>query len=504
MQGIKSSLVASVLSRGWSAALTLALVPFSIRYLGIEAYGIVGIFASISATVVFLDLGLGPTLVRILNNPNADGVSAPTNRNALRTFEIACACVAIALMLFVVGLATPISTHWISVNDMTPETAGKAIAISGLALAAQWPSSLYSSGLTALNKQTQLAVLTFVASSIKFLVTIATIHFSPTLFAFFIAQIISNAAQTALLRTALWNSLPRPGHRPRFDASILRDSIGFAGGMTGITLTSIALTQADRFVLSKALDLKTFAAYVLAATLASGLYIIISPIYSVMYPRLAAAWQANNTGDQRKLYRFGAETIALMTFPLAITGAIYSSEILRLWTQDQTIGNIAGLTLGALLIGNMFNGIMNMPYALQIASGWTKLTLYTNLVSIIVVIPCLWIASRHHGMVGAACVWLTLNCAYLLITPSLVHKKILKGELALWYWSGVLRPLSVTLTIVGIFLVLKSVYNTHIPWFAEALLLWASMTVAVAGFSNQIRPTISRSLAAWATRVRLL
>ncbi len=109
MQDIKISLIASILSRGWSAVLTLALVPFAIRYLGVEAYGIVGVFASISATVVFMDLGLGPTLVRILNRPDAEGPAAPVYRNALKTFEVAYACIALALLLLVVALAIPIS-----------------------------------------------------------------------------------------------------------------------------------------------------------------------------------------------------------------------------------------------------------------------------------------------------------------------------------------------------------------------------------------------------------
>lgn len=491
MQGIKSSLVASVLSRGWSAALTLALVPFAIRYLGIEAYGIVGVFASISATVVFLDLGLGPTLVRILNHPEADGPSAPVYRNALKTFEVTYACVAMALLLLVIALSIPISHHWIRVNEISTETASKAIAISGLALAAQWPSSLYSTGLTALNKQTQLAALTIATSSVKFVITIGAIHLSPTLYSFFIAQTLANTAQTLIFRTALWNSLRRKGHQARFDRKILRTSIGFAGGMTGITLTSIALTQADRFVLSRALDLKAFGAYVLAATLASGLYIIISPIYSVMYPRLSAAWLASNQSDQRKLYRFGAETIALTTFPLAVTGAIYATEILSLWTQDPTIGEAAGLTLGALLIGNMINGIMNMPYALQIASGWTRLTLLTNMVSIATVIPLLWMASRQYGMLGAACAWLSLNFAYLLITPHLVHKKILRGELTLWYWTGVLRPIGATIATAIALFAIKYAFKFHLPWIAEALLLWFFVSLSIASFSSQIRPAIA-------------
>lgn len=500
MQGIKTSLIASVLSRGWSAALTLALVPFAIRYLGVEAYGIVGVFASISAAVVFMDLGLGPTLVRILNRPDAEGPAAPAYRNALKTFEVAYACIALGLFALVAALAIPISHHWIRVNDISQQTAATAIAISGLALAAQWPSSLYSAGLTALNRQTQLAMLTIATSTIKFVVTIAALHVSPTIYAFFLAQIVANACQTATLRTALWAALRRPAHRARFDLQILRGSIGFAGGMTGITLTSIALTQADRFVLSNALDLKVFGAYVLAATLASGLYIIISPIYSVMYPRLSAAWQNQNSGDQARLYHYGAEIMAIAALPVAVAGAIYATDFLTLWTQDKTIGETAGMTLAALLIGNMINGIMNMPYALQIAAGWTRLTLVTNVVSVAIMIPLLWMASDRYGMVGAACAWLSLNFTYLLITPLLVHRRILRGQMQRWYWAGVLRPVSVTLIVVAALLALKNATNLQLPWMIEVVILWTCITSAIAGCSNLLRPALARQFSSFAHR----
>ncbi|WP_179188555.1 lipopolysaccharide biosynthesis protein [Hydrogenophaga sp. IBVHS2] len=494
VQGIKSSLIASVLSRGWSAALALALVPFAIRYLGVEAYGIVGVFASISAAVVFLDLGLGPTLVRILNRPDIDGMSKTAHRDALRTFELTYACVAIALLVIVAALAIPISLYWIRVNEITTETAAAAIAISGLALATQWPSSLYSAGLTALNKQTQLAILTSGTSTIKFVITITALHHSPTLYAFFFAQIVSNAAQTAVLRTALWSALKKTDHQARFDSQILRDSIGFAGGMTGITLTSIALTQADRFVLSKALDLKVFGAYVLAATLASGMYIIISPIYSVMYPRLSAAWQSNNKSDLAKLYHYGAEIIAITTIPLAVTGAMYAANLLNLWTQDDSIGEAAGLTLAALLIGNMFNGIMNMPYALQVAAGWTRLTLLINLGSIALIIPLLWLASIQYGMVGAACAWLGLNFVHLIITPSLVHRYILRGEMKRWYWAGVLRPAFTTVAVMLAIISLNNAAGLHLPWIIESVLVWISITLAIAGSSESVRVALMKRL----------
>jgi hypothetical protein len=46
----------------WSALVTLAVVPFYLKYLGIEAYGLVGFLVFTQGIVQLLDVGLGPTI----------------------------------------------------------------------------------------------------------------------------------------------------------------------------------------------------------------------------------------------------------------------------------------------------------------------------------------------------------------------------------------------------------------------------------------------------------
>jgi hypothetical protein len=45
------------------------------------------------------------------------------------------------------------------------------------------------------------------------------------------------------------------------------------------------------------------------------------------------------------------------------------------------------LIASILLFGTFINGLMNPPYALQLANGWTKLNLYSNLVAIAIILP---------------------------------------------------------------------------------------------------------------------
>ena len=61
---IKRNLIVSYVSQGWVALMGVAFVPLYIRYLGIEAYGLIGAFSVLYSLLVILDFGISPTLMR--------------------------------------------------------------------------------------------------------------------------------------------------------------------------------------------------------------------------------------------------------------------------------------------------------------------------------------------------------------------------------------------------------------------------------------------------------
>ena len=98
------------------------------------------------------------------------------------------------------------------------------------------------------------------------------------------------------------------------------------------------------------------------------------------------------------------------------------------------------MILSLLVIGYGLNQLACLPFALQVASGWVKLGVYTNAAAVIIIVPALVIATRFYGGVGAALVWIALNSIYVFIYVNLLHGRILKGEARQWY-AGIMLPL---------------------------------------------------------------
>jgi hypothetical protein len=71
---LKKNVIANYFGIGWQALMGVAFVPLYIKYLGMEAYGLIGIFAILQAWLVLLDMGMKwPALPRVRTTPSPSG-----------------------------------------------------------------------------------------------------------------------------------------------------------------------------------------------------------------------------------------------------------------------------------------------------------------------------------------------------------------------------------------------------------------------------------------------
>jgi O-antigen/teichoic acid export membrane protein len=94
---LKHNLIANYLGQGWVAIMGLAFIPFYIKYLGIESYGLIGFFALLQAWLSLLDIGMTPTLEREMARLTGLAHSAQLIRDLLRSIEVIAFAIAILI-----------------------------------------------------------------------------------------------------------------------------------------------------------------------------------------------------------------------------------------------------------------------------------------------------------------------------------------------------------------------------------------------------------------------
>jgi O-antigen/teichoic acid export membrane protein len=451
MSSLNTNIIANFLGNGWVALMGIAFVPLYLSYFGAEAYGVIGLFATLQATLSILDLGLSATLGRELAVLSARQGSASEMRDRVRTLEVIYWGMALVIGLGLLAIEPSIANYWVRPGKISLEEIRQAFLVLAAATAIRWPYTLYASGLYGLQRQVVLNVLTCMFATFQGVGAVLILELiAPTLQAFVLWQLAVALIQVAVTWAVLWRALPVAEGRAKFDLDVLRKIWRFAAGISGSSILAVIILQSDKILLSKVLTLEEFGYYVFGAAVASSLYRIISPITNAMSPHFTRLVAEGNTVGLVRSYHAGCGLMSVAILPGALLVAFFSKEILNFWTQNSHTSEQVYLVLSILIIGNALNGLINLPNALQLAYGWVGLQFYTNLVAIVVLGPALYLLATYYGGVGAAAVWVTLNTAYILIVIHIMHHQILPNEKWRWYLRDVGFPLVASIGVVAL------------------------------------------------------
>jgi O-antigen/teichoic acid export membrane protein len=442
------NLLAGLANSIWTALVNLIAVPLYIKYLGIEAYGLIGFFATTQVLLSLLDLGLAPTINREIARSSASGEFREA-RSLLRTLATVYWMTAGAIALLISAAAPVIANHWLQSSHFTSATLIRAVMLMGFVIACRWPIGLYQGALVGMERLTVSSTVNIIMVTCANFGAVAILAYvSRTIAAFFIWQAGVALLGVAAMRWSAWRAIGEEGIG-KFDFNGLKRIWRFSAGMSGVAVSGIVLMQLDKVILSRMLSLEDFGRYSLASLVASGLYVLLTPIFNVIYPRMSALVATGNTVKLTDLYETGTRLCLALLLPGTITVAIFSKDLLYLWTRNEHLAASSAPIVSLFVIGTALNGVMHFPYALQLAYGATRLPLTINIILVAVMGPLTIILAKSYGAVGGAAAWALLNALYLFVGTWLTHRTLLRGIGPKWLLGDVAVPLAMTIVIAG-------------------------------------------------------
>ncbi|MGB8294499.1 MAG: oligosaccharide flippase family protein [Polyangia bacterium] len=439
---LKRNLIANYLGQGWVAVMGLVFIPVYIRHLGMEAYGLIGLYAMLQAWLGLLDMGMTPTLSREMARFTGGQHSAQSIRDLLRSVEVIGLCIAAVMAGSLWALSGWIASDWLRSEKLPVRTVANAFAIMGMVAALRFIEGLYRSAIVGLQRQVLLNAVASVMATIRGLGAVAVlIWISPTIQAFFLWQGIVSVSTVIVLASATYAALPSSYRPGRFSREALRAVGSFAGGMLGVTVLALLLTQVDKILLSRLLTLSEYGRYTLAATAAGAASLLISPITQAFFPRLTHLHSSGSDRDLSNAFHQGSQLVTVVFGTACLTIFFYTDPLLMLWLHDPELAQKTVILVKALIVGSLVAGMMMIPYQTQLAHGWTGLAVRINIGAVCLVVPAMFWAANRYGALGAACVMAGLNTCYLLFEPYFMHKRILKMEKWRWYLEDIAIPL---------------------------------------------------------------
>lgn len=214
---IGRNVTANFLGQAWTVVIGLVFIPVYIRYMGVESFGLIGVFTLLQAWLALLDMGMTPTLNREMARFTAGAHTPQSIRDLLRSLELIALAMSAAIGVLVWAAADWLAADWLRVEKLPLETVSQAIALMGVVVALRFMEGLYRGAILGLQRQVFYNAANSLFATVRAVGALAVLAWvSPTIEAYFAWQGIVSLVSLATLAAAAHRELPRPPLPPRF------------------------------------------------------------------------------------------------------------------------------------------------------------------------------------------------------------------------------------------------------------------------------------------------
>jgi O-antigen/teichoic acid export membrane protein len=433
---LKINILANYISQFYVTLIGIIMLPLYIKYMGAEAYGLVGFYAMLQAWFSLLDMGLTPTMARETARFRGGALDPRMYRQFVRALEgIFIGVALIGGTIFYLS-SEYIASSWLKASTLDLGQLQISIQIMALIIAMRWMCGLYRGAISGSEQLVWLGGYNSFIATIRFVgVLPVLILIDATPVTFFSFQLSVAALEMVGLVYHSYRhfpSIPR-GERIKWSWAPLKPVLKFSLTIAFTSSVWVLITQTDKLVLSAILPLADYGYFTLAVLIASGVLVVGGPVGMAIMPRMARLEAEGAHAQLIRIYRQSTQLVAVVAGSASITLIFYAEPLLWAWTGDALLASQVAPMLKLYAVGNGVLAVSAFPYYLQYAKGDLRLHLIGNSVFVVFLIPLVVWAASHYGGIGAGYVWLAMNLLVFVVWLPFVHRKFEPGLNALWY-----------------------------------------------------------------------
>ena len=491
---LKKNIIANYAGQMYVAVVGIAMVPFYLRHLGVEAYGLVGFFAMMQVWFQVLDIGLTQTMSREAARYRGEATDALGLRRLLRSLEGIFLAIGIAGAVGIGFGAPGIAAGWLKVQHIDLGEVRQAVILMGILASLRWICGLYRGVINGFEKLVWLNAFNIAVATARFMLVIPLLMYvSASALVFFEFQLGVAVVELLFLIGKTYQLLPAAGGvRQSWQWAPLRPVLKFSLGVAFTSSAWVLLTQVDKLILSKLLPLGEYGVFTLAVVIASTVTLISGPISAALQPRMTNISASGTPADLVALYRLGTQLVGIISVPTTLLLVFFPVQALMIWTGNPVIAANGAQVLRLYALGNGILIFAAFPYYLQFARGVLRLHVMGNVLFLLTLLPTLVWAASTYGATGAGYAWAGSSFAYFAFWVPVVHRHFLPGRHVMWLLHDV-APTVVLPTVFAVAMVyLVSWPANRFAAFMTMAAIGVAMIVISASATGLGRQSISR------------
>lgn len=431
------------MNSAWTSVAALVVIPFYLRLLGTETYGLVTLYATLQGLFLFFDFGLAATISREVARAELTRDNAAT-RVILRSFA---SFYWLAALLIFLGMAAAVpwmSTSWLHLKSLPRPVLAQALLAMAAAIAVRWPVGIYLGVLLGAQRAVVANTILIAATTAATFGAVAMLALTRgSALAFFVWQLAVGLVLVVTMRWQAWRTLPGAS-QPRIDWRATRPLWKFSTGIAVSTLFGAVVAQLDKLILPTYVPMVQFGAYGVATLATRPVMMLVAPLFSALYPYMSALLAQGNETDLTSTYRLASRVAAALIFGWTAFFAVTAGDLLRFWSGDPALADAIRIVAPLLAFGTALNAMMFLPHALQLAYGRGDIPLWINVILLVFFAPALLFLVPRYGITGAAVAWVLMNGVNAVASLVLTHRIILPRLLMPWLAADLIAPMLVT------------------------------------------------------------
>ena len=401
----------------------VAAIPFIVRGLGVERFGVLTLAWVVIGYFSLFDLGLGRAITKFAAELLPTAARADIDRLLWTAWYLMLALGGIGAVALAVAAPWLVRTAIKLPPDLEPETMQTFYL-----LALSIPIVVLTAGLRGLLEAAQQFRLTSLVKIptglLTFIIPLVVLRFTPNLAVVVLALIVVRVVGAVVYAVMCQRSVHRHHAPTPLDRRAARALLGFGAWMTVSNVVSPLMVSVDRFFVGAFLTVSAVAYYATPFEAVTKLLIIPGAITAVLFPAFSTASRID-PAKMVGLFRTGSRAIFVSVYPMAFVVITFAPELLRVWLGSVFAVQSADV-LRWLALGVLTNSLATLPFALLQGVGRSDTTAKIHLLEApVYLVLMIWLI-RGYGINGAAIAW----CARSML------------DMALLYWSAAryLRP----------------------------------------------------------------
>ena len=400
----------SFLALAWLSLLSILTIPIYIRLLGVSEWGLVAACVSLQILSNFIDAGFSQIVPRWA----AQEAQHPTRlRQHVALFRRLYLGLGLAMFGALQASAAYLAHQWYQVPAERADALELAIRIVSFQFLFQFINNLHIGVWHGLQRQVLANARACGFGTLKHAAALLALMAGMQeawvyALAFASVACIEVCANALSVHRMLDNESTSAAEGKVALAPLLKEVSVLSGGI----LVGLLVSQLDRIILSRTVDVASFGIYTVVATLALAFLQLQAPVTRAFFPLIVRDIQHHGQVSVSHMKKMLLGTLLCCTLP-ALIAAAFAPQILTLWLHDSAVVTMGTTPLRLLLLAVALNSLYGCIHQVFIAKGLSHNVLKINLISLVGAVFLASVLGTSHGIVLGGFIWMATTATQL-------------------------------------------------------------------------------------------